>query len=206
VDNRWQLRDSEGQDLGSFDTLVVAAPAPQAAKLLADAPVLAAKAGKVPMSGCWAIMLAFEEPIPVSYDGAFVRDSKLSWVARNSSKPGRESDVDCWVGHASPEWSERHMEDSPAEVLTKLTRAFSESAGTRPQTPVHAEAHRWRHAFPPEPLPDRCLFDDDLVVGVCGDWCSGPRVEGAFLSGMSVAGRVMLMLGDPAATAWPMGG
>jgi predicted NAD/FAD-dependent oxidoreductase len=206
VDNRWQLRNSKGQDLGAFDTLVVAMPAPQAAELLSGARALAETVRRVPMSGCWAVMLAFEEPIPVPYDGAFVRDSALSWVARNSSKPGQQSDVDCWVGHASPGWSERHLEDSPAEVLRQLLPAFFEATGTRPQAPIHSAAHRWRYALPPEPLSDRCLFDDDLAVGVCGDWCSGPRVEGAFLSGMSLAGRVMLMHGEPAATGSPTAG
>ena len=27
--------------------------------------------------------------------------------------------------------------------------------------------------------------------GVCGDWCAGARVEGAFLSGMAISGRIL---------------
>ncbi|MEY3209703.1 MAG: hypothetical protein RIT28_184, partial [Pseudomonadota bacterium] len=27
--------------------------------------------------------------------------------------------------------------------------------------------------------------------GACGDWCVGPRVEAAYLSGVAMAGRVL---------------
>jgi len=48
-------------------------------------------------------------------------------------------------------------------------------------------AHRWRYALPEEPLSERCVVDGDRKLGVCGDWCGGPRVEGAFLSGLALA-------------------
>jgi hypothetical protein len=35
------------------------------------------------------------------------------------------------------------------------------------------------------------LFDDDARLGVGGDWSAGGRVEGAFLSGVALAGRVL---------------
>ena len=29
------------------------------------------------------------------------------------------------------------------------------------------------------------------AIGACGDWCTAPRIEGAVLSGFSMADRVM---------------
>ena len=34
-------------------------------------------------------MVAFEEPLPVDYDGAFVNGETIDWIARDASKPGR---------------------------------------------------------------------------------------------------------------------
>jgi predicted NAD/FAD-dependent oxidoreductase len=40
-------------------------------------------------------------------------------------------------------------------------------------------------------LDDSCFFDARLAVGACGDWCAGPRLEGAALSGLALADRVL---------------
>ncbi len=42
------------------------------------------------------------------------------------------------------------------------------------------------------------LFDPDLAIGACGDWCGGPRVEGAFLSGLALAERILSRAGAEA--------
>jgi predicted NAD/FAD-dependent oxidoreductase len=189
----WRLRSTDAHDLGVFDLLVVAVPAPQAAELLLDAPALAKAAARARMTGCWALMLGFDTPLEVPYDGAFIGDGPLSWIARNSSKPGRPKVPDTWVGHASPEWSQQNLEEPKGQVEESLRRAFFEAIGISPRQTICSAAHRWRYALPPVPLSVRCLFDDELAVGTCGDWCSGPRVEGAFLSGMATAGRILNM-------------
>ncbi|MHB0960402.1 MAG: NAD(P)/FAD-dependent oxidoreductase [Pirellulaceae bacterium] len=132
----------------------------------------------------------FDRSLGLPFDGAFVHESPLSWMARNNSKPQRGSQ-ESWVLHASPEWTSTYLEDEPGEALPKMLDAFWQATAVMPRTPIYAACHRWRWALPPEPLPHRCLFDSSLRLGACGDWCSGPRVEGAFLSGMAVAGRVL---------------
>ena len=143
------------------------------------------------MQPCWAVMAVLDSPLPVQFDGAFVQDSSLSWVARNSSKPMRSSDQDCWVLHGSADWSLNHADDPSAEVIERLLQEFWRLTRIPAIKPRHIAAHRWRYALPLEPLEDRCLFDSASGLGACGDWCSGPRVEGAFLSGAAAAGYVL---------------
>lgn len=187
----WRLGSSDGLDLGGFDAVVVSAPAPQTAALLEGvAPRLAARAGGVAMSPCWAVMAAFPEPLALGFDGAFVHRTPLAWVARNASKPGRP-EGEAWVLHGSPEWSESNLELEPAEAAARLLEAFAAAVGGGCPDPVHLAAHRWRFALPAAPLVEPCLFDSDLQLAACGDWCGGPRVEGAFLSGLAAAERVL---------------
>lgn len=192
VGRSWQLTAENGEDLGLFDILVLSAPTPQTASLLDAVPEFAKKIQSVEIGPCWAVMLAFEERLAMPWDAAFIDDSSLSWIARNSSKPGRPRPVkpDCWVLHANPDWSKMHLEVSAREVQTELLGTFWQLLGLEPRQHALAEAHRWRFALPTEPLESRCLYDEELQLGACGDWCGGPRVEGAFLSGLAMAHEI----------------
>ena len=142
------------------------------------------------MKPCWAGLVAFDKPLGINFDGLFVQNSSLSWIARNSSKPGRDSQ-DTWVIHGSPVWSQENLESDKASIARQLLTAFFEATGLAPVEPVYLQAHRWRYALAENPLSDMCLWDADSQIGVSGDWCANSRVEGAFLSGAAIAGRVM---------------
>jgi predicted NAD/FAD-dependent oxidoreductase len=187
----WRVRSAASDVLAEARTLAVTAPAPQAAALLAAAPELARTVRPVVMEPCWAVMLGFAAPVAVAFDAAFVNSGPLSWVARNSSKPGRDGG-EAWVLHAAPTWSGEHLEREADEVRELLTAEFAQRCvgGALPEV-AHADAHRWRFAQPEPALAAPCLFDDGLGIGVAGDWCGGPRVEGAFLSGLALARRIL---------------
>jgi predicted NAD/FAD-dependent oxidoreductase len=34
------------------------------------------------------------------------------------------------------------------------------------------------------------LYDPNLRIGACGDWCLGGKIEAAFLSGRGMANRI----------------
>lgn len=195
VADRFELHGDEGKNLGTYDLVISTAPATQTQRLLAVAPNLVDRIAQAEMSACWAVMIAAEDDVDLPFDGAFVHESILSWVACNSAKPGREENRKSWILHASSEWSEQHIEDQPDDVQAELIAEFWRATGRQPQPLSYQTAHRWRYALPTTPLPQRCLFDAELGIGVCGDWCGGPRVEGAFLSGAAMAGRVLGQLG-----------
>jgi len=185
----WRL-ESDGTALGTFDAVLVSAPAAQSAALLDPvAPALAERAREAVAAPCWAAMVAFAEPLEVDFDGAFVKDSPLSWVARNDSKPGRRGQA-AWTLHATPAWSREHLDLAPEQAAARLLAAFRHAAGVSLPEPIHQVGHRWLYALPEDPLPELCLFDPDRRLGACGDWCGGPRVEGAFLSGLALAQRL----------------
>ncbi len=191
----WRLADVESTPLGAFDTLLVSAPAPQAAALMEAVPGLANRVGQVEISPCWAVMTVFRCTLPLGFEGAFVHESALSWISRNSSKPKRPDAPESWVLHASSVWSHEHLEDSREEVAGALLDEFWGATGHPRLESEHVAAHRWRYAQPREPLPESYLFDQESRIGACGDWCGGPRVEGAFLSGLALASAVVDTLG-----------
>jgi predicted NAD/FAD-dependent oxidoreductase len=187
----WKLVSDQERMFGPFDAVLSTAPAPQTKSILGEYAALFAGIERVEISPCWALKLVLAEPLPVPMDGAFVEDCPLSWIARNSSKPGRARVPECWVLHASPAWSKAHLEEAAESVADKLLAEFWGALGTTPAQHLAADAHRWRYALPIETLAERCVYDRDLRLGVGGDWCGGPRVEGAYLSGLSLAQIVL---------------
>jgi hypothetical protein len=95
------------------------------------------------------------------------------------------------VLHGTNEWSSLHIEEDEDEVSAALLQAFFEAIGSQSIQPIFAKAHRWRFALAKNPLNVGCLWDAKLRLGACGDWCQMSRIEGAFLSGMAMAGRVL---------------
>jgi predicted NAD/FAD-dependent oxidoreductase len=196
VDESWQITDAAGQMHGPFSHVIVSLPAPQAADLLVDH-ALGAEVRAIPMTPCWAVLAAFERRIEAAWDGAFVHGSPLVWVARNSSKPGRDCSHDCWVLHASPEWSAAHQDLDRDTVKTTLLCAFASVTAATALNPLHLDAHRWLFSATPLSLDRLVLFDGDTVLVVCGDWLAGNRVEGASFSGVAAADCFLWRIGIP---------
>lgn len=186
AEGTWHVTTSTGDTVGPFDATVVATPAPQAVGLLGDAPALAAHAAAVRMLPCWAVLAAFDDPVPVRFDGAFVLHSPLGWVARDGSKPRRVR-VETWVLHASTEWSAAHLTQQPDTVGPFLLNAFADLVPAGLPLPVHVSVHRWRYAMADPPLAKGAFVDRDLRIAVCGDWCLGNRIAAAYASGMAAA-------------------
>ncbi|WP_194242690.1 NAD(P)/FAD-dependent oxidoreductase [Gimesia benthica] len=186
----WQLLGDEEWDLGIYDVLILNAPAPQSASLLKNFPEFAQQIDAAKFAPCWSVMLAFDQPLDVPWDAATVHDSPLSWIARNSSKPGRPTRPDCWLLQGNPDWSNTHLEDVKEIVMAQLISCFWEAIGLVPRPHRLADVHRWRFALPSELLEQQYLFNEDLGVGACGDWCVGPRIESAYLSGLALAEEV----------------
>ncbi len=194
VEDGIRLTNEAGNLLGTFERVIVSAPAPQTADLLVNFPTLAQPISKIQMQPCWAVMAAFERPITSDWVGAFIHGSVLTWVARNSTKPNRSTspmNAEQLVLHAGHQWTEENWERSADEVAQELLATFWQDSGVPPQSPLHLQAHRWKFALPIDPPSERCFFDAESGIAACGDWAGGPRVEGAFLSGMAAAGRIL---------------
>jgi renalase len=190
-EQHWHLQDAEGNSHGPFSHVVVATPAPQATALLSSAPKLAGAAASVTMEPTWAVALAFSNPLDTKVEGCFVQDNPLDWLARNRSKPGRDTTLDTWVLHASSQWSKQHLDLPKEEVIEQLHGAFAELIGCAVPALAFSLAHRWLYARPAAAHQWGVLADADLGLYACGDWCLSGRVEGAWLSGQEAARRLL---------------
>lgn len=199
VGDRWRLWSDDDAPAGVVDALLVCLPAPQALELLAGLTSVEGELRRARMEPCWSAMYAFDERLPIEAGGLFVNvpDQPLAWASRDGSKPDRPPG-ERWVLHATPAWSRAHLEDAPEVVQRELLRALAAAVGRALPTPTFADAHRWRYALGAlDPAPG-ALVDRANALAVAGDWCHGGRVEGAWLSGIAAAER---LLGAPSAAS-----
>ncbi len=202
----WQVEDADGRVHGPFAQVLVTTPAPQAADLIASNSEACARASAaVTFHPCQAAIVTFAQPLDVPWDGAWCNDDPvLAWVARNASKPGRARGAETWVLHGGRGFSAETLAQDSDHVAAQLVDAFRAvvaSGGGAWWPPLTVTGHRWRYAIPDPVWHERAVFDAAVGLGCAGDWCGGPRVEGALLSGIAVAGRVLGAAGRPTGVA-----
>lgn len=189
-DEGWRVSWDEGGESG-FDAVVLAVPAVQALPLCSAIPALGARVSQGHHAPCWAVMVRYEQPLPLQFDAAFVSDAVVGWAMRDASRPGRVAG-ERWVLHATADWSATHLEADPATVAPEVVEAFHAAAGISAKA-VEMRAHRWRYALSPG-LKAGCLWNATQRIGACGDWCADGRIEGAYLSGLALAAELKSVL------------
>lgn len=183
----WSL-ETNGGSLGAFDAVILAMPPEQVAQLTAPEALLDT-AERFESLPCWCAMAAFDAPLPLDFDGAFVNSAEIDWAARDSSKPGRPKG-ERWVIHASAPWSAGRLDEPQGEIARALLGHFFDALGLSPREPAHLAGHRWSFAKPAREAEADCVWLPEHTLVLCGDWCRNGRVEGAYLSGVAAAGRV----------------
>jgi predicted NAD/FAD-dependent oxidoreductase len=168
----WALTGPGGRDLGCFDILVTAVPAPQAVPFLQPAAELAGAAAAIDTTPTWSVMLGFSEPAGLGFDGAFTAGQVLSWMARDCSKVERDPDgPETWVLHSAPEWADKNRDARPADVIETFLDEMKTVTGRDLPEPRISHAEFWPYAMPVNGLSGGCLYEADYGLGACGDWC-----------------------------------
>lgn len=192
-DQSWSVFDDAGNHLGDYHQVLITAPPAQARELMVNSGLneLASHLDD-PVKRvlpCWAVAAHFPVSPWPHHEGMRCRHPALFWVANNSSKPGRNDEGQWWVLHASPAWTEEHVDTPAEEVAEKLLAAFRELTGFE-AGPDDVVTHRWLYARSEGGAQPGHLWFPDYGLGLAGDWLSGGRVEGAFDSACGLVGEL----------------
>lgn len=139
----------------------------------------------VALDPTWTLLLRLERDIDgADWPAIEVRHSVIAWIARDHTKRAGNA-APALVVHAAGDWSRAHLEEERDEVEERMRAALTEIVG--PVAVRAAQVHRWRYAQVTQPLGRSHHWDPDPRLGWCGDWCVGPRIEGALESGWELA-------------------
>jgi predicted NAD/FAD-dependent oxidoreductase len=177
-------------DTHVVDQVVLAIPAPQVTRIGGDLDAaFLATLSEVDFEPCYTLMVAFDGPVSWPH---VIPDppAPFALILRDSAKPGRPQDAECWVAHASEAWSRAHLEMERPEAAALLLDALARSLGPLPPVRL-VMGHRWRFARPVGSPGCGFVAASDGSVLAGGDWALGRTADDAVGSGLRMADRVM---------------
>ncbi len=167
------------------DAVLLTAPVPQSSALVGDHLDLPDLTYTPTIS--LMVALAGRSGVPAPGGVQVDSDPTWSWIGDNQAK-GTSSSPAVTL-HTRPDVALARWDDDRETLTSDLLMAASPWLG--PVEVLAASLHRWRYATPVDPHPDRCLASDDGHLVIAGDAFGGPRVEGAFLSGLAAAEAIV---------------
>jgi renalase len=201
TENSWCLTlESSDQQL-TAKALVVAIPAPQAWDLLAPLGEnifnieFLNNLHSVEFNPCISVMAGYSpdsQPLPHWQAVNFNDNADLAWIGFDSSKR-TQSKQPHFVLQSSANLAQQHLETQDLQTVGNymLQKAAEHLELPWLKNPEWIQIHRWRYAFPLNPLNTNCLSANTSAPLICcGDWCGGNFIEGAMLSGLTTAGEI----------------
>jgi len=190
AEDGWHLQLKDGTREGPYDWVISTAPAPQTMVLLPEQTSFHDKLAKVKMTGCYSVMLGFENPLGLHFDGAKVNASPIGWLAMNHRKPGRGAATSLLI-QSTNDWAEAHMDDDKQARMEDLIVECEQLLGMSLQHATLKQVHRWKYANTATPLGEDYGLDAHTQLAACGDWCVEGRVESAFISAHQLSQKLL---------------
>ena len=172
------------------DAVIVTPPVPQSIALLEGGGVEIPRPAREILDGihyapCFALMARLRAVPMIAHPGGMRprEGGPIAWIADNARKG--ISPTPCLTVHASVDFSNKYFDTDSEEVKGMLIEAVEHALGCEV---MDAQLHRWRYAMPLTTPAEPCLvLSGPAPIVLAGDGFGGPKVEGAFLSGLAAA-------------------
>ena len=131
--------------------------------------------------------------------GVQVRGEPIDWIGDNEQK-GISAGTTVSI-HASARFTRDHLEGDRTLVAQTLIAAAAEAGYFQADQVVETQVHRWLYAQPIECYPEQTVYSEigSYPLLFAGDAFAHARVEGAALSGLAAAERLLAGLAQDGA-------
>jgi renalase len=196
---KWCLTLEQGNEEITAKALVIAIPAPQAFFLLQPlASIIDTKflnkLASVEYFPSLSVMAGYSstcQPLP-EWNAVTLLSEILVWIGYDSSKRINASQP-IFVVQSNLNFAQTHLETPDLQPVGQQMLQVAADAVKFPwlSNPEWMQVHRWRYAFPKNPLEKTFLTaETSLLLVCCGDWCGGNLIAGAMHSGIAAANQI----------------
>ncbi|MHB8597030.1 MAG: NAD(P)/FAD-dependent oxidoreductase [Ktedonobacteraceae bacterium] len=201
ISNGWQLYNTSGHSVGTFEKVLVTIPAPQAVELIQFSQMatelqhnIFAQLQKARYNPLLSVMPGYFPTPETRPYYALVNTDKahpISWLAWEHEKsPARApANTGLLIAQMAPHYSRDHWQKADAEIIQDVARKVATLINENLPEPVFTDIQRWPYALPSEKADADALNALTIPCGLafCGDAFVGGRVHLAMEHGIAVA-------------------
>ncbi|HEX8834059.1 MAG TPA: FAD-dependent oxidoreductase [Abditibacteriaceae bacterium] len=207
TENDVALYGDGGELITRVDYVIVTAPAPQTADLLAaESPSstadISARASRIEVlhsitySNCLSVMLHFDTSLEAHWYALLAQDRAhpLLWLARENAKGTRfvpENSDTSLVAQLGPQISRELYDADDEDVVNQTCVWISELLGEGFAVPQWSSVKRWRYSQPQSTTEFHTVNLPGSRIVICGDATSAGRVPDAYASGLRAADFIL---------------
>ena len=193
----WSIQ-TEKETIYTADALILTAPLPQTGLLLQNGKnniqqSILEELAEISYDPCLGLLVTSEEESSIESPGAFqLSGEPIAWICDNRIK-GISKNRTAITVHAGPEFSRKYWD---LDNNTLISTLYHTAKDWIPIAYKECQIKRWRYSQPKTVFEERTLFiSDPAPIAFAGDAFGGPKVEGASLSGLAAAEKIMLYFG-----------
>ena len=141
-------------------------------------------------------MIAFDKSLGISANGyRFEKNFILGWAANESSKIRSEnnSNLELWTLQSSLFFAQKKFQDyrsNKEEVINLMVGEFLNLFNIKNTKIVHKDIHGWLYAFKKENFSQKFYWNEEINLGICGDWMCGSKAEDSWSSASALADQI----------------
>ena len=135
-------------------------------------------------------MVGLNNYLDLDYDTASVKGEDISWIAVNSSKPNRRKGKFSLVINSSYGYADKNKTLNDENISNHLLNVASKIMKKDLSQLSLKVLHKWNYVESVLHPKEDFFVDFENNIATCGDWCTNSRVEGAYLSAMSIYERL----------------
>ncbi|MSO14163.1 NAD(P)/FAD-dependent oxidoreductase [Rickettsiales endosymbiont of Trichoplax sp. H2] len=180
LNTKWEVFNDQSS-LGIFDWVIIAIPPEQLMPLITDFYDYLKQIRDYKMQPCYSLMIGSKNSLDIEWDAAIIKNSILSWISINDSKPLRNRNNSI-VAISTNDWAQENIKKDIEYVkntlLTEIQKIFLQLI----KNIEYLNVHKWRYANIKKQNGVKSIIDSKNRLGICGDWFIKGTAESAFLS------------------------
>ena len=182
----------------NYKTVIITAPFQQAYNLTKEYTEHYFSKFNYAMQPNLTLMVAFNKSLNLNLSAInFLEDDVLGFAANENTKKKNliNKDFELWTIQSSLKYALKNIQEyrvNKRSLIDEMLKNFLTKLKLEMiKDNIHyTDIHGWLYAYNLNSDSPNCYWDNDLRLGICGDWFSGPSAQNAFLNAKLLATKL----------------